>query len=405
MTDNPPSRLWRVQRSVARLLLSLVASALVLGAGEAFFRVRESGTGPPPDRLVPDVLLGWAPRPDYTFTIRAAEFTVTERTNSFGLLGPEITRARPAGTARVLVLGDSMTEAVQVPRGERFVALVEAGLSGRIGRPAEVVNAGVTNYQTDQEVLYYERDGHTLQPNVVLLMLFVGNDVMGNASAQRQPGLGPAVKPRFRLVNGVLDLEPLPLAADGRPADVFDPHLTVAPEGGLAAVLASARSSFYRWSALYRAAADAAYALRTRIAAPAVPFGWLVFGVRLDPAVEEAWAVTAALLGRLREDVERDGARLGVVVIPDPLQVERSRWLDFLGAYRLRESDWDPDEASRRVCALSTERGIPCLDLLDGFRAAGEGLYFTHDRHLSAAGHQVLADAVLHWIAANELLR
>src|SRR2546428_12468433 len=161
--------LW-YQSIVVRLLFRrfavvFVACVLVLAVGESYFRIRESAHVIPRDRLVPDALLGWVPRPDFSFSLRTSEFSVSDSTNSLGMLGPEVSQTRAPGALRVLALGDSITEGVQVPREDRFVSLIAAGLSVA-DRSAEVLNAGVANYQTDQEVLYYESRGSRLRSDV-----------------------------------------------------------------------------------------------------------------------------------------------------------------------------------------------------------------------------------------------
>ena len=80
-----------------------------------------------------------------------------------------------------MLLGDSFVEAVQVKQSDGIAERLEAALN-RVDAagPVEVVNAGVAAYGTTQEYLLLDRMGEQLQPDLVVLLFFVGNDVMNN---------------------------------------------------------------------------------------------------------------------------------------------------------------------------------------------------------------------------------
>jgi hypothetical protein len=74
-----------------------------------------------------------------------------------GLRGPHVPVAKPPGTWRVAVLGDSVVQAIHVPYDQTFTAVLERELRGtcpaRRGRPVEVWNFGVSGYGTAQQLL------------------------------------------------------------------------------------------------------------------------------------------------------------------------------------------------------------------------------------------------------------
>jgi lysophospholipase L1-like esterase len=99
------------------------------------------------------------------------------RINSLGMRGEEITRGKPTGTYRVLVLGDSQAFGWGVAQGEAFPAVVEDLLGARLSGPrVEVLNAGVPGYNTVQEVRVFELRFDALEPDLVLIN-FVDNDM------------------------------------------------------------------------------------------------------------------------------------------------------------------------------------------------------------------------------------
>lgn len=83
---------------------------------------------------------------------------VPVRINAKGFRGRDFDDAPAPGVARVAVLGDSITFAVEVREEDTFTVRAEALLRARGGPSVEVLNCGVTGYNSDQErVLLDER--------------------------------------------------------------------------------------------------------------------------------------------------------------------------------------------------------------------------------------------------------
>lgn len=103
---------------------------------------------------------------------------VDVRINSQGLRDNEHPLAKPPGTYRVLMLGDSTTFGWGVPLQETAAKILERKLNN--GRTAgdekfEIINAGVGNYDTVQEVTYYQTWGRTFHPDLVIVVFFIND--------------------------------------------------------------------------------------------------------------------------------------------------------------------------------------------------------------------------------------
>jgi lysophospholipase L1-like esterase len=117
--------------------------------------------------------LGWHLKPG------AVDFWGGEpvRINANGMRGPVRPFAKPAGTQRVLFLGDSVAFGFGVADDSRTVpARAERTLTQALGSPVECINAAVDGYSTWQEHWVLKRTGLRYQPDVVVLC-FVLNDV------------------------------------------------------------------------------------------------------------------------------------------------------------------------------------------------------------------------------------
>jgi hypothetical protein len=128
----------------------------------------------------PYVLRGIRPRAEFWHT--SADGSWRFVTNARGLRDSrDFPYAKPAGTLRVLALGDSQTQGYEVSQEATFSAVLERYLDAR-GAHAEVLNAGVSGFSTAEELAYLENEGHRYAPEVVVLGWY-GNDFVDNLTA------------------------------------------------------------------------------------------------------------------------------------------------------------------------------------------------------------------------------
>lgn len=103
-------------------------------------------------------------------------------TNSKGLRDSrEFEYAKPAGTIRVLALGDSHTQGHEVRQEATYSAVLERYLDAH-GSPTEVLNAGVSGFSTAEELAFLENEGYKYHPDFVVVG-FYANDFEDNAKA------------------------------------------------------------------------------------------------------------------------------------------------------------------------------------------------------------------------------
>ena len=101
---------------------------------------------------------------------RAEVAGVEYRVNELGLRGPDLAPSKPAGTKRVVLVGDSYAFGLGVAEQEGIAAQLQTLLPG-----SEVVNLGVPGYQTRQEHLLLQRVGFPLEPDLVVLLYFAND--------------------------------------------------------------------------------------------------------------------------------------------------------------------------------------------------------------------------------------
>lgn len=157
--------------------LALVALGLLGGLGAAEVAIRAAGLAPEVVwlhrgrfQLAANPKLGYEPIPDLTADGPIGSFhDYSGASNRLGFRDRDHPRQKPPGVFRVLVLGDSIAAGQGVERFEdTFPPRVELGLAAR-GLAAEVLNFGVSGYNTRQEVEMLEEKGLAYQPDLVLV--------------------------------------------------------------------------------------------------------------------------------------------------------------------------------------------------------------------------------------------
>lgn len=130
-----------------------------------------------------DAARGWGLRPNAAGYYRREGAAYVE-VNSDGFRGPDFAKPKPPGTVRIAVLGDSYTEAIQVPYEATFASVAARQLaqcSLLKGRRVEALNFGVDGYGTAQELMTLREKVWAYQPDIVVLAIFLGNDIRNNS--------------------------------------------------------------------------------------------------------------------------------------------------------------------------------------------------------------------------------
>ncbi len=380
--------------------LVLVAFGLVLGFLAIEVGLRLAGPNVPLDLTmarfqVYHPVYGFFHRPGVSGWLRTREFTSFVKFNAQGLRGPEVAVPKPAGTLRVLVLGDSVVEGAQVAQEATVAALLARELealetSGRI----ETVNAGVAGFGTAQQLLFLEREGAALQPDLVVLVFTIANDVADNGvKVARRWKLAAERRPFFEL-DAAGELRELPF--DAPPPEPFE---------GPRAFLRD-RSVLFNVAELWAAGKTVARAQGSVV--PPLDAEKEVYLREPGEAWSDAWEVTERLLVEVDRVAARLGAPLVVALSPTQWQMDDGAWRAFMGTGSQLERRFGAEVPNERLREIATRRGIRMLDLLGPFRAGtadGTPLFLRRDGHWLEGGHVVAAREIAAFLRAEELVR
>jgi hypothetical protein len=122
---------------------------------------------------VPDIVYELRPNLEGVFRGRSV------RTNAQGLRGGRsFAVEKPAGTFRIVGLGDSCMFGWGMGEGETYLQILQRKLdeTAPAGRRFEVLNFGVPGYNTTMEAATYEHKAARFSPDLVVIH-FIGNDL------------------------------------------------------------------------------------------------------------------------------------------------------------------------------------------------------------------------------------
>lgn len=368
--------------SVTRKLVALAAIGLVmaLGAVEAVVRVIEPREVLREFFEAPDQLLHHRLIPGARGRQKTLEFDAPYAINALGLRSAEISRQKPAGTKRLLMLGDSFTEGVGVSGDETFSAQLGKRLAEDVHTARwQVINAGVASYSPLLEYLYLKNGGLALEPDLVVLNLDL-SDIFDDIQYTR-------------LAEFDAQGDPVAVRADPTPP----------PTSRLAALAVAIKDLIKRHTRTYNFVRrrisgyiDAARR-NTDFSGDVRQDKYAMLRPAPDSLDDSAWTATYDYLLRIRRLLDERGTAFVVVVYPYGLQISEKEWhvgRQFWGLTPGRVYSGRPQEL---IEAFGRKNGIRVVNLTPEFQEAARTshpLYYEFDGHWNAAGHRVVANGI-----------
>jgi hypothetical protein len=307
----------------------------------------------------PDV--GHRLRPGSRMRYVTREFETDLAINAQGVRDDEPIGPKVAGERRIVILGDSLVMSVQVPLAETFAERLEARLSA--ADPAHrwrVINAGVQGYGPVDEWFFFDRVVAAFEPDIVLVVPFVGNDAIEAVDKEAWLDAGR------------------PVASTS--AEVATARVRRVVRSSL--VLQHAR---VRWDQL-RA--------RLRSSVPEPPLASYLADP--PPHVIRGFEVSQRAFGLIVSRAKAIGAETGFVLMPARFQTDDPDFGHLAEAVRQAGGVLDRQSASARFEAALAPLGAPMIDLRPILAAQPDriGLFFRYNVHLTPRGHRVVADSL-----------
>ncbi len=303
-----------------------------------------------------------------------SEFDTEIRINGSGVRDDEEIGPKPPDERRIVLLGDSLVLSVQVPFSQTFGELLERRLNAdRVAVPLSGDQRRRAGIRAGRGAAFFESMAATLQPDLVIETIFVGNDAE-EAVAHR-------------------------VAAEGRRSGRHrSPSETLwRPDSG--------GSSGAAWCCNCCGCASSL-----------PPRGFMDCSPRQSRRSRATRRARRRESPRdlpspgnasetLRRSPRRQGASTAIVLMPARFQVDDADYGRLKEAVTAAGGELLRDAATQRFDAALAELPLPRFDLLPALRArtAGPGLFFQQTVHLTPRGHEIVAEALERFIEEQHL--
>jgi len=320
-----------------------------------------------------DKLAGYRLKPGARTRFTTSEFDTEISINNAGVRDAEDLGPKQPGEKRIVVLGDSLVLSVQVPFEQTFSELLEARLNAAAaaagGTPPvryRVINAGVQGYGPVEELLFFRSVVKTLQPDLVLTTLFVGNDAEEAVTSA----------PKLQEKRATTDLL--------RESATQGLRRTVRRSMVLQVLRLRLRSATDR--------------LRGFTAAPEPPLQ--TYAERPADRIAQGLEITRNCVAQIASEAAAVGARTAIVLMPARFQLDDTDYGHLREAVAQQGGELVRDAATERFKASLSPLALPMTDLLVPLRQAAPGppLFFELNVHLTPRGHTVVADHLAQFV-------
>ena len=323
--------------------------------------------------------------------------------NSQGFRDRERAVAKPSGTFRIAVLGDSFAEAFQVPLEKTFWSVMERQLSACVPggkQKVEVLNFGVSGFSTTRELILLQTKVWQYSPDMIVLLFTPGNDVRDNSRTISRYGRQPL--PYFVFRNGELERD--------------DSLITERNRSLKFRFQQSFLGRAYMWLQTNSRTLGLVYAFREGMLSPEPAKGQTEPGLDSEvyrppatPDWDDAWQVTEALMTRMRDEVRAKGAQFllvtgsaGIQVNPDA--ATRQKFMEKLGVSTLFYPDERLASWGRANKADVLNLAGPLHDYASRNRVFVQGSSETAGRgHWNETGHQLAGELIAKEICRKNL--
>lgn len=274
---------------------------------------------------------------------------VAVRTNSKGFRGSELGKKGPSDE-RLLILGDSITLSEYLPEEQTFPVLLEKNLNQKKpSRNYQVINAGVTNIGTEEELGIFLDNGRSLEPDTVVLAFYLNDsrppwgfsgELGDRGWLRRHSLLYETLFTRLQQETW-LKQEQQKMRFAWIPAQ-HELNWKTSPDD----LRKLANLAEYDWGAAW---------------------------------TDAAWKTTRAALTQLRSAVSKTQARLVLSIFPVRFQVE---------------ADYLDDYPQKRFKELAEALELPTIDLLSDLRARRDKSIYYDQCHFNAFGQTLVAQSL-----------
>lgn len=297
--------------------------------------------------------------------------------NEQGFRGNPVAMPKPAGTTRILALGDSVTFGSGIAWQDAWPSQLESMLNESAPKASEsgqfdVINAGLPALDLGQIELEYTTRWSALAPDRAVVM--VTGNMVSFAYARRNREAVTIRNPKER--------EPTPPDPEPNIKDTIkDMYFSLALPGVFTMGMEHLKFAI----GLERHDVDPHFPTGVMLA-----HGYIQNGIESDQ-IEEAWSLFDAQLESLVHTIEADGIEVTVIYSPPRFllsdrRIDNLKWVD---------KDRLTIDPAQRIEEMCSSLGIEFINPLQALRTTPSPVYMLSDyTHFDTNGHHTIAQLV-----------
>ena len=375
----------KLKKLFLRLLLLLFGLLVAVVAAELFLRIWQPAAIHTSDKPLVSHQEEQAaqatlhkPGVEFTWVGHAGlvkEFTIPSRWNSYGFNDDEHSFEKPEGRYRIVILGDSYVEALEVPQERSFHRLLEKKLNDAVGfRKYEVIALGTAGNGSRRNYLMLETLGMKFRPDLVIMEFFPTNDIVDDSNDLRE--LRDAQIAKFRELSPLMD----------RPA-IYRPQ----------------SDSSIAKSRLHLAVAQGMVNMRFRAFRRSlsleqqIPVHYFVYAAQYPAVWKRAWKLTLNHIKKAQELASSGNSDFMLVYFNERFKLStKQKELLFESYPAMNHFQWDFDQPIKVLEHFSKANSVRFLNLEPKFGekylADRIPLHYEFDGHWNAEGHKLAAE-------------
>lgn len=284
-------------------------------------------------------------------------------------------------TFRIIVLGDSYVEALQVPLDKTFHKLLESRLNRESKPPNknfEVISMGISGYGQVKEYELLETRGIKYKPDLVMVEFNSVNDIADNY---------PPLKEK--------DAKRFPKSKRKYSREQINKKLIFLNSSLLNHLIAERIADFYIYLDLYQL--------------DYFPLTWLPFTKTTIPEIEKAWEITKEAMLKMRDLSEENNAKFLVFSNYSRVSIQEFSWREKWRYVDFNRYEFDFDKPYRMIKGFCEENRIPIVDLSKTMRDyrnkhGRNSLGWRFEGHWNEKAHQLASDVLFSYLKNSDLL-
>lgn len=353
------------------LLLTLISITLTLFFSEIAIRI----IAPQqlilirPDVWCPHPSLGWKLCPNVDTTLNSGEGTIHIQTDSEGhRIDKKHLPEYP--DLKVLAIGDSFVEAIQVNDSETTPERIAQILEQNRKQSVSVTNAGTGQWNPNHYLIAARKELESTNYNIGLVFIYLGNDVVSEVKEHFEPR--EPTHHRQVVMNQTKPWQE------------------------------SLNHFLYPINDFLRTRSHLYILFKKAFSTILMRFG--LSGNTISPVFlknythSNDWEITASIFKKIGQEFEQQKVPVIFVLIPTSYQVDTAEFSKFTKAFNIPVEETDLEQPNKILKELLKSEGLIVLDPLIYFRNLHENgikLYGSIDNHLNASGYFALAKFVV----------